>query len=81
MIVLSALKSKKNFLYVMKSDLPLHPYYSIITKIICLIDCDYDRSSKETTKAKSPYLRVLQRKERRKMTLATATSAAANNMR
>ncbi|CBI21881.3 hypothetical protein VitviT2T_017662 [Vitis vinifera] len=39
------------------------------------------KSSKETTKAKSPYLRVLQRKERRKMTLATATSAAANNMR
>lgn len=79
MIVLSALKSKKNFLYVIKPN--PSPLFPIIIKIICLIDCDYDRSSKETTKAKSPYLRVLQRKERRKMTLATATSAAANNMR
>ncbi|KAG4159510.1 hypothetical protein ERO13_D02G178600v2 [Gossypium hirsutum] len=41
------------------------------------------KSSKETTKPRSPHLRVVQRKERRKImsTLSTATSSPATSMR
>ncbi|XP_022738282.1 protein TPX2 [Durio zibethinus] len=39
------------------------------------------KSSKETTKPKSPHLRVFQRKERRKMLTAAATSSPATLMR
>ena len=44
---------------------------------------DVCRSSKEITKAKSPNLRVLQRKERRKVvrSVADAVSSAATHMR
>ncbi|RZC65330.1 hypothetical protein C5167_009021 [Papaver somniferum] len=39
------------------------------------------KSSKETTKAKSPNLRVVHRIKEKRRTVATATSAAASNMR
>ncbi|KAL9339992.1 hypothetical protein Peur_066211 [Populus x canadensis] len=40
-----------------------------------------EKSSKETTNARSPNLRVLQRRERRKMMVNAASSAAASGMR
>lgn len=74
LIDLSALKSKIKPLPSYANNIRTPCYCS---PRIYWFDFDDDRSSKETTKAKSPNLRILRRRDARKL----GSSAAANNMR
>ena len=72
LIILSALKGMNNQLLLIikkqkKKTTTSYSAYSLLDRLIDIGMILCNRSSKETTTAKSPNLRVLQRKERRKL--------------